>query len=96
MQYLIPVAFFILVGYVFSEIARHRTAIKLIEHNNPHRKDDYRQKKYSSLKWGMVMVAIGAALLAGKSFNDLLTVSLMLIFAGIALVLYHRIRTRMP
>lgn len=47
----------------------------------------------SSLKWGLVLVAVGAAFLVGQlmpfEFKDEFTVSAMLIFGGLALIAYY-------
>lgn len=49
----------------------------------------------SSLKWGMVLVGMGAALLIGQFFphyvNDQVTFGLMFLFAGIGFLIYYPI-----
>jgi len=46
-----------------------------------------------SLKWGMVMIALGVAILIGQlvpySFQDEATISGMFILGGLALILYY-------
>jgi hypothetical protein len=52
----------------------------------------------SSLKWGMVLVALGLAILIGRTaFNDdeVLMMSLMFIFGGVALIAYYIFATRL-
>lgn len=52
-----------------------------------------------SLKWGMVLIAIGLAILIGQllpyKIADELTISAMFIFAGLALILYYFIAGRL-
>ena len=54
-----------------------------------------------SLKWGMVLIAIGLAIVVAKivdafaRVDDSLTFALMFIFGGVALIIYYRIGTRM-
>ncbi len=55
----------------------------------------------TSLKWGMVLIAIGAAILLTKIIDifiradDSLMFALMFIFGGVALLVYYVIGTRM-
>jgi hypothetical protein len=55
----------------------------------------------SSLKWGMVLVALGAAILLGKIINsfagtdEMIMVSLMFIFGGGALIAYYVFASRL-
>ncbi|MBI5265969.1 MAG: hypothetical protein HY851_01940 [candidate division Zixibacteria bacterium] len=52
----------------------------------------------SNLKWGMVLVAIGAAALIGRflpyDMDDGGTIGLMFIFAGVAFLIYYPIAQR--
>jgi hypothetical protein len=53
----------------------------------------------SSLKWGMVLVAIGLGALAGmitpEEYDSTLAIAMMLILGGIALILYYAISSRL-
>jgi hypothetical protein len=55
----------------------------------------------SSLKWGMVLIALGLAILIGKIINsfagtdEMLMVSLMFIFGGGALIAYYVFASRL-
>ena len=53
----------------------------------------------SSLKWGMVLIAVGAAVLIGQfvpySFHEEATISAMFIMAGLALISYYFIARKM-
>ncbi len=95
MDFITPVAFFFLIGYAITEITNHRTKIKILEKNAAALDEYYQHGKYGSLKWGMILIAIGISLMIGKSLNDLLTISLMLIFAGLSLLLYHLLISRL-
>ncbi len=51
-----------------------------------------------SLKWGMVLIAVGTAILIGQlapySISEEITISAMLIMAGLALIVYYFIASR--
>lgn len=53
----------------------------------------------ASLKWGLVLIAVGAAVLIGQfapySISDEVTISAMLIMAGLALIVYYFIASRL-
>ena len=53
----------------------------------------YGSPALSSLKWGMVLVGIGAAVIIGKlvpyRWSDEITISGMFILAGLALIIYY-------
>ncbi len=53
----------------------------------------------TSLKWGMVLIAVGAAVLVGQlvpfSISEEVTISAMLIMAGLALIVYYFIASRL-
>ncbi|MBD3384704.1 hypothetical protein GF407_07230 [candidate division KSB1 bacterium] len=95
MDFVTPVAFFFLIGYATTEITNHRTRIKILEKNAAALNEHYQHTRYGSLKWGMILIAIGISLIIGKSLNDLLTISLMFILAGLSLLLYHLVIGRL-
>ena len=53
----------------------------------------------ASLKWGLVLIAVGAAVLIGQlapySISEEVTISAMLIMAGLALIVYYFIASRL-
>lgn len=53
----------------------------------------------ASLKWGMVLIAVGAAILIGQfvpySFQEEATISGMFIMAGVALIAYYFLAKRL-
>lgn len=52
-----------------------------------------------SLKWGLVLIAVGGAILIGQlapySISEEVTISAMLIMAGLALIVYYFIASRL-
>ncbi len=60
----------------------------------------YGSPSLSSLKWGMVLVGIGAAVIIGKlapyRWSDEATISGMFILAGLALIIYYFIAPKAP
>ncbi len=60
----------------------------------------YGSPSLSSLKWGMVLVGIGSAVIIGKlapyRWSDEATISGMFILAGLALIIYYFIAPKAP
>ena len=58
-----------------------------------------KMQSMSSLKWGMVMVGLGVALLIGQLFpryiDDQITFGLMFLFAGLGFLIYYPIAARL-
>ena len=58
-----------------------------------------RLQSASSLKWGMVLVGMGAALLIGQLFphyvDQEVTIGLMFLFAGIGFLVYYPVAAKM-
>jgi hypothetical protein len=108
-EFLIPIFLFgstaaVLIVYFNN---RHRERMVMIEKGvNPADfkgmtlREYFRSNPYSSLKWGMLAIGVGFGLaLANYAertlyFDDSVYFSGMLIFGGIALVLYYRIASR--
>ncbi|MFQ6112849.1 MAG: DUF6249 domain-containing protein [bacterium] len=102
----------VIVGIIFFSII---TAIKIIADNSIRRKlidkDMVNESvKYlyantlvnqvpASLKWGMVLIAVGVAIFVGQffpyTFSDEATIGVMFVLAGLALILYYFIARRM-
>ncbi|MFQ5708751.1 MAG: DUF6249 domain-containing protein [bacterium] len=101
---IVPVIFFSFVALVkiISDNAVRRKLIEkgLVDENVKHLYvNSLEQQVPASLKWGMVLVAIGAAILIGqmfpRSFSDEATVSGMFIMAGLALIAYYFVASNM-
>ncbi len=60
----------------------------------------YGSPSLSSLKWGMVLVGIGAAVIIGRlapyRWSDEATISGMFILAGLALIIFYLIAPKAP
>ena len=92
---------FVTVAWVIKTLSEARTRNRLIEKGlvNPQVKHLFNQsqdlRSLSSLKWGMVLVAIGAAALIAQLFpyytDGEITIGLMFLFAGIAFLIYYPI-----
>jgi hypothetical protein len=98
-------AMFLVVPVIIKLLSDNKTRRKLIEKGLVDEKVKYlfldKPKEYvsSSLKWGMVLIAIGLAVFAGqmapRDLVEEVTIGAMFIFGGIALVLYYVIAGRM-
>lgn len=105
---LVPVMFFLICGAVaaFALFARHRERITMLEKGlSP---EDIRKLYMSgrtinpltSLKWGMVFAGVGMAGLVGMWFEqayampDGIYPSLVALFGGLALIVFHSVARR--
>lgn len=93
------IAMFLVVPVIIKLLSENKTRRKLIEKGLVDENIKYlfpdRPKDYvsSSLKWGMVLIAMGMAVFAGqmapRDLVEEVTIGCMLIFGGLALVLYY-------
>jgi len=91
-------------AFVIKVISDNRIRRRLIESGQVDEKVKYlyfRSERWtaeplSSVKWGMVLVAIGLALLLGQVFpydiTEMMTIGFMFLFAGIAFLIYYFIQ----
>lgn len=94
-----PVAFFIIVAIIIKMFLDYRMRRRLIDkglvdENIKHLfPNESVNQRLSALKWGLVLVGIGVAVLIGQLFpyriSDEITISLMFIFSGIGLLLFY-------
>ncbi len=98
------IAMFLVVPVIIKLLSENKTRRKLIEKGLVDENIKYlfpdRPKDYvsSSLKWGMVLIAMGMAVFAGqmapRDLVEEVTIGCMLIFGGLALVLYYIIANK--
>ncbi len=98
-----PIGFFLIVAFIVKWALEHRIKSKLIEKGVDTdtakmllqtRASTSGSGSYpSSLKWGLVLIAIGAAFLISefspRYWSDYGTMALVFIFAGVALIVYY-------
>lgn len=95
---------FLVVPFIVKMLSDNRTRRKLIEKGLVDEKVKYlfmdkpREYVSSSLKWGMVLIAIGLAVFVGqmapKDLVEEVTIGAMFVFGGLALVIYYVIASR--
>jgi uncharacterized membrane protein HdeD (DUF308 family) len=99
-EFLIPIAFFVIVAVVIKIITDNRTRQKLIDKGMVDERTKYlfvgsAPQSLTSLKWGMVLIAVGLALAIVNMFPLALegpaAIGLMLLFAGIAFLVYYMV-----
>ncbi len=99
-----PMAFFIVAAWALKIILDHKTRQKLIDKGIMDENikflyaDKLARNGRSSLKWGMVSVAVGVAVLIGMYAPDddgKLTIGAMFTLAGLALIIYYFIASRL-
>lgn len=98
---LIVFVIFSAAAFVVKVVSDNRIRRRLIESGSLDEKAKYLYLRaerravdpLSSVKWGMVLVGIGLALLVGNLFpydiNEGMTFGLMFLFAGIAFLIYY-------
>jgi len=95
----IPLIIFGFFAYVIKILSDNRVRNRLIEKGMVDEKvkflylDTFHKRNFSSLKWGMVLIALGLALFIGEILpehnQEEMTFGLMLLFAGIAFLIYY-------
>jgi hypothetical protein len=100
----IPVAMFIVFAAIVKFIVDSSTRKKLIEKGLVDEKVKHlfpekpRPQPLSSLKWGMICIGVGIALLIGRlapyDLREEVTIGAMFLLAGLALVIYYPIASR--
>lgn len=100
---LIPIVMFITIGYVIKVLSDNVTKRKLIEkgvvdENIKYLYDQPGSRITATLKWGMVMIGIGLAIiiayLFGYDIEDEITFALLFIFAGLGLLFFYIIANK--
>lgn len=100
------IAMLLVVPVVIKLLSENKTRRKLIEKGLVDENIKYlfpdKPKDYvsSSLKWGMVLIAMGLAVFVGQvapsNLVEEVTIGAMFIFGGLALVLYYVIASKKP
>lgn len=104
-EFLIPIAFFFMCGYVVKAFADYRLKKKIVEQGLVDDKLKHLFKgmeehgPLSSLKWGLLSIAVGVGLFVGYQMPDYrydpeIGFAFMLMFAGVALILYYVVADR--
>lgn len=101
-DFIIPVSFFFLVGYIVKIVSDNRLKRTLLQKENPDKNvmlvfNKPVDARYTSLKWGMIITAIGLAGVIGfslpksimASYRDEFVFSLFFLFAGAALIVHY-------
>ncbi len=101
---MIPVAMFIVFAAIVKFIVDSSTRKKLIEKGLVDEKVKHlfpekpKPQPLTSLKWGMVCIGVGIALLVGRlapyDLREEVTIGAMFVLAGLALVIYYFMASR--
>ena len=96
-EFLIPIAFFAMVFGIVYLFVRKKERLALIQKGADATIFES-SKQPSSLKWGLLLVGIGAGILLGKVLAVYTTLeeepaffSMICLFGGIGLIIYHLI-----
>jgi uncharacterized membrane protein YbaN (DUF454 family) len=98
-EQLIPIVLFIVIYFAIKVISDNRVKRILIEKGklDENAKILFREHELvgvsSTMKWGLVLLGLGLAVLIGEMlyFKEEFLVGLMLVFAGLALLIYYLI-----
>ncbi len=108
-EVLIPIVFFLTMGAVWGAIilTRHRERINMIEKGlksdeikSLYERQTMKMSPLFSLKWGMVLICVGVAIMLGiwlrenYIFNDGIIPGMIATFGGIGLVLFYFIASK--
>lgn len=101
---LVPAIFMFFTTVIIKILSDNRIRRMLIEKNMLNQNIQYlftnpfESQIPSSLKWGMVLVAIGLAVLIGQfapeNLSEEITFSMMFILAGLALIIFYVVGSR--
>ncbi len=105
-EHLIPIAMFVCVVFIVKIVSDNKTRRMMIEkgktdENTKIMFNEYQKKQASSaLKWGMVLVGLGLAVLlarlAPSYHRDEIIIALMFLLAGLGLLLFYHLTRRKP
>src|SRR3990172_12344138 len=104
-EIIVPIASFLFIFLVIKALFDYRTRQKLIEKGLVDEKVKYlfaeQQvdfKFLNSLKWGMVLIGLGLAVLLGELVeserSEEITIGAMFVFAGLAMLIHYGIANR--
>ena len=94
----VPITIFIVIGWIIKTVSDNKVRRTAIEKGEIDEKlssvfSRENHRADSSMKWGMVLIAVGIALLIGGFYSydvaDEAKIGIMFLFAGGALLLYH-------
>jgi|GEM_PF-264327 len=97
-ELLIPITMFIVIGWIVKVLSDNKLRKSALEKGNLDKNTmdllfkNRTCRRDNSLKWGMVLIAIGLALIIARIIGDLeeeAALGLMLLLAGAALVIFH-------
>jgi len=105
-EIIVPIASFMFIFLLIKALFDYRTRQKLIEKGLVDEKVKYlfaeQQADFkflNSLKWGMVLIGLGLAVLLGEMVPDEraeeMTIGAMFVFAGLAMLIHYGIANRM-
>ena len=105
-DFMIPIALFGIIGYIVKVVSDNRIRRMLIEKGEVNENIQYlfadklSRNVPSSLKWGMVLIAVGVAFILGQILDfgmdeETATIAMMFIFGGAALVVYYFLGSQM-
>lgn len=100
-EFLIPVSFFAMIYGIVYLLVRRRERLALLEKGADASVFEAARNLSSSLKWGLLLIGIGAGILIGKLLAVYTTIeeepayfSMVCLFGGIGLIIYHLLINR--
>ena len=105
-SFLVGIFFFGLVGYIVKIVSDNRIRRRLIESGQIDEKIKYlyfsdkktMSEPFNSVRWGLVLVALGLAVIIGQQFpegeKEQMTLSAMFLLAGLAFLIYYFLAKR--
>lgn len=108
-EVLVPIVFFLIIGAVWGSfiLTRHRERVNMIEKGlkaeeikSLYERQTFKANPLFSLKWGIVLICIGVAIMLGiwlrenYIFNDGIIPGMIATFGGLGLVLFYFIASK--
>jgi hypothetical protein len=101
-EFLIPMSFFAMIFGIVYILVRKKERMLLIQRGADASVFENKRNKTSNLKWGLLFLGIGTGILLGRIFaaytclgEEASYFSLICLFGGLSLVIYHFITWRM-
>jgi hypothetical protein len=101
-EFLIPISFFAMVYGIVYILVRRKERMALVQKGVDASIFDSPAKAPTDLKWGLLLIGIGVGILLGKVLAVYTTLneepaffSMICLFGGIGLIIYHFIANRM-
>jgi len=101
--FLVPVAFFFLIGYMVKTISDNKIRKRALENGNLNEsikhlwQKSYANKPLQNIKWAIIFAGVGLVILLGHIFawTEAVAMGLALIVVAVALLVYYKMEKKL-